>query len=79
MGTSDLPEMHAQSPRMQPEDCGSAFQVNYECPYYNYSVLCNTFVKANILNANTSTSTGFFTHACLKDLIMVMQQVTLLQ
>ena len=29
------------------------------------------------LDVNMSTSTGFFKYACLKGLIMVMQQVTL--
>ena len=35
---SDLPEMYAQSPRVQPEDWGHTFQANHKCPCYNYYV-----------------------------------------
>ena len=64
MGTSNLPEMYAQSPRAQSVDC-------------MLQLLCNSSVEANSLTANTSTSTGFFLYACVKGVIMVMQQVTL--
>ena len=75
MGTSNFPEMYALSPwAAVPLDFGQTFQVNHKCPCYNYYV---TLPKANSLNANMSTTTGFFIYACLKGLIMVMQQVTL--
>ena len=60
MSTSDLPEMYAQSPK----DCRHTFQANHKCPCYSYYV---TLPKANSLNANTNTITGFFIlYACLK-------------
>ena len=40
-------------------------------------LICNTSVKADNLNANTSGITGFIIYACLKDSMMVRQQVTL--
>ena len=40
-------------------------------------LICNTFVKVDSVNANTSGITGFVIYACLKDSIMVRQQVTL--
>ena len=70
MGTSDLPEMYAQSPKKQPKDCRHTFQANHA----QVPMLYNTSVKDNSLNANmsTSTSTGFFIYACLKCPKMVM-------
>jgi len=55
------------SPRVQPEDSRVPM----------LQLLSNTSVKANSLNANTSTTTGFFIYACRKGPIMVIQQVTL--
>jgi len=63
MGTSNFPEMYAQSHQAVPSDFGHTFQVNHKCPCYNYYV---TLLKANSLNANTSTTTGFFIYADLK-------------
>jgi len=36
MGRSSFPELHAQSPKAQAEDCGHTFQANYKCPCYIY-------------------------------------------
>jgi len=33
MGTRDLPDMHAQSLRMQPKDFGHTYQANHLCPF----------------------------------------------
>ena len=41
MGMSDLPEMYAQSPRVQPEDCRHTFQANHK--YRIYLVKRRTF------------------------------------
>ena len=75
MGTSDLPEMYAQSPRAQPEHCGHTFLAKSQVPMLQ--LICNTSVKADSLNADTSGIIGFVIYTCLKDSIMVRQQVTL--
>jgi len=75
MGTSNFPKMYALSPwAAAPSDFGHTFQVNHMCPCYNYYA---TLPKANSLNANMSTTTGFFIYAHLKGPIMVTQKVTL--
>jgi len=75
MGMSNFPEMYALSPwTAAPLDFGHTFWVNHKCPCYKYYV---TLPKANSLNANMSTTTGFYIYARLKGAIMVMQQVTL--
>ena len=38
MGTCDLPETYARSPRAAPSDFGHTFLVNHSCPCYNYKV-----------------------------------------
>ena len=40
-------------------------------------LICNTSIQADSLDANTSVTTGFILYACLKDSIIVRQQVTL--
>jgi len=35
-------------------------------------LLFNTFSKADCLDANKDTATGFYLYACLKDLIMAV-------
>jgi len=67
MGTSSLPEMYAQSLRVQPEDCKHTFPVPI------LQLLCNTF-KADSLGTNTSLTIGPFIYACLKVLIMGRQK-----
>jgi len=61
-------------PKSEGADFGHTFQANHECPCYSYYI---TVPKANSLNANTSTPTGFFVYAHLKGPIMVMQQIML--
>jgi len=39
MGTCDLPEMYALSPRAVPLNFGHTFQANHSCPSYNYKIL----------------------------------------
>jgi len=60
MGMSDLLDIYV-SPK----------SVKLQVPMLQ--LLCNTFGKADSLNANTNvtTVTGFYLYACLKDLIMV--------
>ena len=69
MGMSDLPEMYAQR---------QAY-ISGKSRVPMLQLICNTSVKvkADNLNANTSGITRFVIYACLKDLIMVRQQVTL--
>ena len=38
MGTRDLPEMYARSPRAVPSDFGYTFLANHLCPCYNYKI-----------------------------------------
>ena len=38
MGTRDLPEMYARSPRAAPLDFGHIFLANHSCPCYNYKI-----------------------------------------
>ena len=38
MGTRDLPEMYARSPRAVPSDFGHTFLANHSCPCYNYKI-----------------------------------------
>ena len=72
MGTNGLPDMYTRCPRAAgPRAKGCTYQADHKCPCYNYYV---TLPKANSLNANMSTTTGFFIYARLKGLIMVMQQ-----
>ena len=40
-------------------------------------LICNASIKADSFNTNTSGITGFVIYSCLKDSIMVRQQVTL--
>ena len=40
------------------------------CHVIALQLLCNTSGKADSLNANTSLIAGFYSYACLKDLIM---------
>ena len=54
-----------------PSGNGCTYQADHKCPCYNYYV---TLPKANSLNANMSTTTGFFIYARLKGPIMVMHQ-----
>ena len=61
MGTSGLPDMYIRCPRA----------ADHSCPCYNYYA---TLPKANSLNADMNTTTGFFIYALLKGPIMVMQQ-----
>ena len=68
MGTSDLPEMYVQSLRAY---------ISGKSRVPMLQLICNTSIKADSLNANTSGITGFVIYACLKDAIMVRQQLML--
>ena len=64
LGKSDLPEMW--------NVCIKSTDTHFTSAH----VAANTSIKADNLTANISVTTGFITyHACLKDWIMVMQQV----
>ena len=75
MGTSDLPEMYAQSPKAQPEDCGhNTFQANHKCPFYSYYVTLPLRLIA-LMPIRVRPLGSLY--ACPKGPIMVMQQVML--
>jgi len=70
MGTSDLPEMYAQSLRTQPEEGKSQVLM--------LQLLCNTRLRALMsIQIRPLGSLYMPVYACLKGPIMVMQQVEL--
>ena len=61
--------MNAQSPR------AAGIHIRQITPSAHVTANMNTFVQADSLDANMSVTTGFILYACLKDSIMVRQQV----
>ena len=78
MDMSNLPELYAQTPRVQPRmaDIHLHFRKTTSA-HVTALQIHNTSVKADSLDADTSVTTGFIIYAYLKDLIMVTQQVVL--
>ena len=75
MGTSDLPEMYTQSLRCESRGLRAYISGKSRVPMLQ--LICNTSIMAYSLNFNMSGITGFAIYACLKDSIMVRQQVRL--
>ena len=64
MGTSDLPDIYARSPR------ALGIYISGKSRVPMLQLLCNASSKADSLNANTSLTAGLYLYACLKDSIM---------
>ena len=73
MGTSDLPDTFAQSPRAVGIHIRQTKSAHVTARVPMLQLICNTSVQADNLDANMSVTTGFILYACLEDLIMVRQ------
>ena len=74
MGTIDLPDIYAQSQVHSPRGAGIHMR---QITSAHITANMYTSVQADSLDANMSVTTGFILYACLKDSILVRQQITL--